>query len=92
LVYDTTLELRVNTAYILNDALNRAVSRGIEDLPYLPILFEGAIQFAIKKVRANFRAAVPQYYQDKIHHLQWIAIPKLISFYHGDYIKNKGVV
>lgn len=70
LVYDTTLELRVNTAYILNDALNRGrIPEELRDLPYLPILFEGAIQFAIKKVRANFRAAVPQYYQDKIQFL-----------------------
>jgi len=60
----------VNTAYILNDALNRGrIPEELRDLPYLPILFEGAVQLAIKKVRANFRAAVPQYYQDKIQFL-----------------------
>jgi hypothetical protein len=70
LIYDTSLELRVNSAYILNDALNRGrIPAELRDLPYLPILFEGSVQYAIKKVRANYRAAVPQYYQDRIQFL-----------------------
>lgn len=70
LIYDTSLELRVNSAYILNDALNRGrIPAELRDLSYLPILFEGSIQYMKKKVRANYRAAVPQYYQDRIQFL-----------------------
>lgn len=67
LIYDTTAELRINTAHILHNEKN--VERLPEELrtaANLTTLFNGAVELAKKKVEANYKAAVPQYYDDQI--------------------------
>lgn len=67
LIYDTSVQLRLNTAHILNNPKN--IERLPTDLRYAPnltTLFNGAVDLAKKKVEANYKAAVPQYYDDQI--------------------------
>lgn len=67
LIFDTEAELRVNTAHILQNPENRKrLPVEIKDSPYLTTLFSGAVDLAKKKVEANYKAAVPQFYDDKI--------------------------
>jgi len=70
LIYNTKLELRVNTSHILDNPNNKQrIPENVRDLPNLPMLFDGAIQLAKKKIECNYKVAVPQYYQDKIQFL-----------------------
>lgn len=70
LIYDTKLDLRINTEHILDNPTNRdRIPKGVRHLPTLPMLFEGAVQMAKKKIEANYNVAVPQYYQDQIQFL-----------------------
>ena len=67
LIYDTSAELRVNSAHILQNKIN--ISRLPEELresPTIGILFNGAIELAKKKVEANYKVAVPQFYDNTI--------------------------
>lgn len=67
LIYDTTAELRVNTAHILQNDKNRdRLPPELKDSPYLTTLFNGAVDLAKKKIEANYKAAVPQFYDDQI--------------------------
>lgn len=70
LIYDTKLDLRVNSKHILDNPANRGrIPDKIRELPTLPIFFDAAIQLAKKKIEANYKVAVPQYYQGKIQFL-----------------------
>jgi hypothetical protein len=67
LVFDTRLELRVNIEHIIGDNRDRfpdAVS-AMNDYA-LRNLVTGAIDSAKKRVARNYKAAVPQYYQNKV--------------------------
>ena len=67
LIYDTNAELRVNTAHILENPKNRArLPASIAESSYLTTLFNGAVDLAKKKIEANYKAAVPQFYDDQI--------------------------
>ena len=70
LIYDTRLPLRVNCAHILSDPEN--VSRLPAELQgdsRTSILLEGAVAIAKKKVEANYKIAVPQYYNGHVQFL-----------------------
>lgn len=98
LVFDINCPIRVNAAHILSNPDN--VSRLPDDLqsaPNLQTIFEGAVQLAIKKVDANYKTAVPQYYDGKIQFLLPLslsgdlekidvvmAISKINGFYRGN--------
>ena len=97
LIYDINCPLRVNSAHILSNPDN--VARLPEDLQNsknLQILFEGAIQLAIKKVEANYKVAVPQYFNGNIQFLLPLslqeiekvdivmAVSKINGFYRGN--------
>lgn len=70
LIYDTKLDLRVNSKHILDNPINRErIPEKVRDLPTLPIFFDAAIELAKKKIEANYKVAVPQYYQGKIQFL-----------------------
>lgn len=67
LVFDTSAELRVNSAHILSNPEN--ISRlpmALQGSPYITMLFEGAVSLAKKKVQANYKAAVPQFYDNQV--------------------------
>lgn len=67
LIYDTSAELRVNSAHILSNPNNRKrLPPELSDSPFLVTLFDGAVKLALKKVEANYKAAVPQFYDDQI--------------------------
>jgi len=67
LIYDTNAELRINTAHILENPKNRErLPAELVESPYLSTLFSGAVELAKKKVEANYKAAVPQFYDDQI--------------------------
>lgn len=67
LIFDTSAELRVNSAHILRNPENiKRLPEGLRESKFLPTLFTGAVDLAKKKVEANYKAAVPQFYDDQI--------------------------
>lgn len=67
LLYDTNLDLRININHILDTQSNKErIPLSVRNNPNLTTLFEGAIKLAMKKIEANYKVAVPQYYQGKI--------------------------
>ena len=97
LIFDVNCEIRINAAHILSTPEN--VARLPEDLQKaenLQTLFEGAVQLAIKKVEANYKLAVPQYYDGRIQFLLPLslrdletvdivmAVSKIGKFYRGN--------
>jgi len=71
LVYDTRLDLRVNMDHILDDQRNRdRIPEVYRNSPNLPMLFSGlAIEYAKIRIKENYKAAVPQYFNGKIQFL-----------------------
>lgn len=70
LIYNTNLDLRVNSSHILNNPVNRErIPEDLRNQPNFTILFEGAIKLAMKKIQANYKVAVPQYYQETFQFL-----------------------
>ncbi|MDR0286102.1 MAG: DUF3825 domain-containing protein [Clostridiales bacterium] len=68
--FDGSLEIRVNTRHILNDASNRArIPYTIRNSPNISILFEGAVELGRHKAAASYHIAVPQYFQSKMQFL-----------------------
>lgn len=71
LVYDTRLELRVNIDHILEDPRNKErIPEQYRNLPNLPMLFMGAaLEYAKIRIKENYKAAVPQYFNGRIQFL-----------------------
>ncbi len=68
LIYDTRLELRPDIDHIIDENIDRFPEslKEMNDNHRLRITFEGAINDAVQRVRRNYKAAVPQYYQGRI--------------------------
>ncbi len=67
LIYDTSAELRINSAHILSNENNiKRLPAELQNSPYLQTLFNGAVDLAKKKVEANYKAAVPQFFNNEI--------------------------
>lgn len=67
LIYDTNLELRLNVNHIVEDNIGRFPARLQEmDRYQLGILLEGTIRDAVRRVKRNYKTAVPQYYNGKL--------------------------
>lgn len=67
LVFDTSYNMDIQVGHILKDPEN--ISRFPAELrhsPYLENTFTGALGFMIKRVEANYKLAVPQYYKGGI--------------------------
>lgn len=70
LIYDPDIPLRCNTAHILGDPENiERLPLEIREAENLSILFEGALSLVQKKVKANYKIAVPQYYKESLQFL-----------------------
>lgn len=71
LVYDTRIDLRINIDHILEDERNKQrIPEVYRNLPNLPMLFIGsAIEYAKVRIKENYKAAVPQYFNGKIQFL-----------------------
>ena len=67
LIYDTRLDLRVNLDHIIDDNIARfpAQLQSI-DKSQLSVMLGGTIEDAKKRVRRNYKTAIPQYYDGKI--------------------------
>lgn len=67
LIFDTRIELRPNVDHIIEDNLGRFPDTIKSMQPLLVAnLLEGTIKNAIKRVRRNYKTAIPQYYNGKI--------------------------
>lgn len=67
LIYDTRLELRPNVNHIIDDNIARfPTALQTMDKYQLGILLEGTIKDAIRRIRRNYKTAVPQYYDGRL--------------------------
>ncbi|HEM4266991.1 TPA: DUF3825 domain-containing protein [Streptococcus suis] len=67
LIFDYNCPINIQFEHILSDSSNiERLPSDIKESPYLTNLFNGAVQSMIKKVTANYKLAVPQYYKGKI--------------------------
>lgn len=67
LIYDTKLELRTNVNHIIDDNITRfPASLQKIDRYQLSVILEGTIKDAIRRIKRNYKTAVPQYYNHKI--------------------------
>lgn len=67
LIYDTSAELRINSAHILNNPANVSrLPQSLQESRTIGILLNGAIDLAKKKIEANYKVAVPQFYDNSI--------------------------
>jgi len=65
LIYDHNLTLRRDLDHILQDNKERFPER-IRESPYLSLILDGAISRALKRVQANYKTAVPNYFDKEI--------------------------
>lgn len=67
LIYDTSIELRTNVNHIIEDNLDRFPPQLQQmDKYQLGVLLQGTINDAVKRIKRNYKTAVPQYYNHKI--------------------------
>lgn len=67
LIYDTKLNLRPNINHIIDDNITRfPTALQTMDKYQLGVLLEGTINDAIKRIRRNYKTAVPQYYDGRL--------------------------
>ena len=68
MLYDARYPLRVNYDHIIDENQERfpAPYTEMEDVHPIRIAFQGAIDHALKRVRRNYKAAVPQFYQGRL--------------------------
>jgi hypothetical protein len=67
LLYDTRLELRTNIDHIINDNFDRfpETLKAIGDYQ-LNIILQGTIDDATRRVKRNYKTAIPQFYKGKL--------------------------
>lgn len=67
LIYDTKLELRSNINHIVEDNIDR-FPQALQTMDRLLLcsLLEGTINDAKRRVRRNYKTAIPQYYNGKL--------------------------
>lgn len=71
LIYDTRLDLRVNIDHILDDEENKKrIPMQYRESANLPMMFMGlALEYAKIRIKENYKAAVPQYFNGKVQFL-----------------------
>lgn len=80
LIYDTKLELRSNVNHIIEDNLERFPEAFQKmDKYQLSVLLEGTINDAKRRIRRNYKTAVPQYYNGKLQLLLPICLTSKAS-------------
>jgi hypothetical protein len=70
LYYDTELELRINAEHIVKDNFERFPEK-LKSFsePILINMIEGALKSTTKRIRRNYKTAVPQYFKNQIQFL-----------------------
>ena len=67
LLYDTSVELRLNIDHIIDDNLSRfPASYQKMDKYQVGTILQGTIDDAKRRIRRNYKTAVPQFYNGKI--------------------------
>lgn len=67
LIYDTRLDLRVNIDHIIGDNRDRFPDEfGTFDKYQLGVIVNGSIEEAKKRIKRNYKTAIPQYFNGKI--------------------------
>lgn len=67
LVFDANCKINVQYKHIFNDDENlERLPKSLRGNKMLPVIFEGAVERMKKKVVANYKVAVPQYYNHTI--------------------------
>ena len=67
LILDSKLKIITNLDHILNEKENlERIPKDIRNTPYLINILNGAIDISLKRLRANYKFAVPHYYNNKI--------------------------
>lgn len=67
LVFDANCKINVQYKHIFKDEENlRRIPESLRDSKMLPVIFEGAVERMKKRVVANYKVAVPQYYNHRI--------------------------
>lgn len=67
LVFNANMPLRIQFSHILSDEENvKRLPLNLQGDPMLPTIFSGAIDVMKKRVTANYKLAVPQYYNETI--------------------------
>jgi len=71
LYYDTKYDLRIDMDHILSDQENfERIPEMHRSLPNLAMVFRGmALQYAIVRIKENYKSAVPQYFKGKVQFL-----------------------
>lgn len=68
LIFNTEKEIRINGQHILKENKDR-VPKEIKEQNNLYQSFHGAVDMARKRIKSNYREAIPQYYNNKIQFL-----------------------
>ncbi len=80
LLYDTRMDLRINVNHIIDDNIERFPPQYRSmDRYQLGVLLEGTINDAIRRVKRNYKTAVPQYYNGNIQLLLPICLTSKAS-------------
>lgn len=67
LIYDTRLDLRINIDHIISDNKSRFPSKlGNVDNYQLGILLQGTINDAKRRIKRNYKTAIPQFFKGKL--------------------------
>lgn len=66
LIYDLRLDLRTNIDHIIDDNRSRFPKSLPEDSHVLSTLLNGAIEEAKRRLKRNYKTAIPQYFNNKI--------------------------
>ena len=67
LIYDTRLDLRINVDHIIQDNITRFPPPvNTMDSYQLGILIQGTINDAKRRIKRNYKTAIPQYYNGKL--------------------------
>lgn len=64
LIYDSTLELNLRKEHIIDDNIDRFIEAGYTDKNIISFLLDSAKSTLEKKLRRNFKLALPFYYHD----------------------------
>lgn len=77
LVFDVNYSINIQTEHILSEQENlKRFPKELQNNPMIATLFIGAVETMKKKVMANYKLAIPQYYDNKIQLLLPLCLQK----------------
>lgn len=64
-IYDKRLPIDLDYSHIIDDNYDRFIGVGLSDKHIIQALLENAVNTVTKKLKRNFKIAIPQFYTDK---------------------------